>query len=889
MKKNVILGLSCLFSLLFIISIFRMSDEIQRKEDLIEASPDVMDITQDIRTKVLVTREKLNETSWASSSLDEKNWKEVSLPGYEIIKEKEFNENSYAYYRIYIPEKVTSKFTHLKGELEFSPQYILFGHYDVFVNGKFYKSSTPKNDGQALMNIPVEAGVKNIVAIQGLIHKGSTGINHRGKLFLGKASELYELHSKNYMINTVFPLIYILCKGSVVFVFALIYLLLNVQRSFETFLVFSLCVVGEDIMTGDFLATLITLNSRVYFYNFLNIVANLFLFLFLGDVVGKNLKKIHLYSIFCLITVFSFGMSVDILHTGYLFNFNSYLQAWNLISTGVIIFYLPLILKKEKILFGVLISVISLTMWGTFFSSNVGLNYKMFGNLLLFFMVAYQSFALFRREQVKSQAQEIQLLEQEKDVAIGKTASLLAHDVRRPLEQMKLILDKVSNGQVSEEFLKAAKNDVSFSITSVNNQINDIMNYSKSRQAELSVISFYHVLSGSLKQIMTINKGMNLSLEFDFTANVKVLGDESRLSSALTNLISNAVEAIRDIGKKQIGNIRFKTELKDQKFVFKIFNDGPLIPENVLAEIWKPLFTHGKESGTGLGLSSVVKTINDHKGSISVRNVGSTGVEFEIQIQASGVSDDLNQYEFQKNSSDYNYEIKSISLADKRPLRIFLLDDDMQVEEYFRFLLQNLPFQVELTFASHFETARTLVQSKRFDLYILDYDLGDKSNGLEFYHECLPFLGNEIVIHSGREQSIVNGENCLHCKKPMSFEELNSLCEKVYESRLKILLIDDSELTRMTWEMFHGRQNIELADSPETALKILTGKKDFDLCVVDFYFDNSKMNGEKLVLKIRELHPEMKIVLASNTDVSVPGFKTIDKHHFDVRNIYSRP
>lgn len=886
MKNKFILAVSCLFSLLFLGYIFKLADEIQHDEDRLELSPNIKNVTDKIKTKILVTKDDLPADVWGTANFNGLKWNEVKIPTHSIISDPEYAPGSFVYYSILVPKEETDKLSYLQGQLELSLGGVFVSRAEVYLNGTFLKVNTPETYMQSSLNIPIVTGRENVIGIKGYIKEGDRGIFHRRNIIIGKSAELFSVYSFSYRGDTVFPLIFVLCKGSVLLVFTLIFLLLNVGKFFEKSLLFSLCAVGEDVLTGDFLTSLLNLNIRAYLHNLFSLGSVVFLFLFLGDVVGKPVKKKHAIIGSLIMTIVSFLIISDVLYKGAFFGFELYLKFWIVASVSVLVFYLPGVLKVDKVLFAVMASVIALTVWSSILVGNIGLNLKLFGNLLLFFMVAYQSFALFRKEQMKLQAQEIQLLEQEKDVAIGKTASLLAHDVRRPLEQMKLILEKVSKGEVSEEFLKAAKNDVNFSITCVNNQISDIMNYTKSRQAELSEISFYNVLSGSLKQIMTINKGMNVSLDYDFKANVKILGDESRLSSALTNLISNAVEAIRDIGKKQSGVIRLSTSLHHDKFVFRIFNDGPAIPENVLTQIWKPLFTHGKESGTGLGLSSVMKTINDHKGSISVKNVDSSGVEFEIQVQSAGAKDDPSQYEFLKVSKDYTYEIKLGHLSDKRSLRILLLDDDVQVEEYFKFLIQNLPFQVEFTFASHFETAKTLIQSKRFDLYILDYDLGDTRTGLDFYQECLPYLSSEVVIHSGRDQSIVKGEKCGHHKKPMTFEELKSLCEKVFESRLKILLIDDSELTRMTWEMFHGKQNIDLADSPEEGLKLLSEKRDIQLCVVDYYFDNSQTNGEQLALKIKELYPEMKIVLASNTDVSISGFKTIEKTHFEVRNLF---
>lgn len=869
MKNKIILILLCLFSAFFIFFIFKLSDDIQRKEEILAASPNVMDVTNDIRTKALVTAKDLPSSEWANTQINESSWKDVKIPDYQPIKESEFKEGSFGYYRIHIPKSVTEKFNAFDGELEFSPQYVFFSKAEIFVNGKFVKNNSAASGSGALVTIPVESGKDNIISIKGKIKNGDSGIKHRGKLFLGKSSDIREIYSSSYKGTIVFPLIFLLCKGSVIFVFALIYLLMNVQKFFEKSLVFSICSFGEDFLTGDFLAKLININVRVYCYNLLNVVGAVFLFLFLADVAGMKIKKKTITVAGLILGFLTYAAALDILHTSHLFNFNTYLQMWNLIFICVIAFYIPMLAKKDKVLVTVMVAAIGLSGLSLFYS-NVGLNYKMMGNLLLFFMVAYQSFALFRREQLKLQEQEIQLIEQEKDVAIGKTASLLAHDVRRPLEQMKLILDKVSSGQVSDEFIRAARSDVNFSITSVNNQINDIMNYSKSRPADLIEISFYSVLSGSLKQIMTINRNLELKLVCDFKAQVKVLGDESRLAGALTNLLSNAVEAIRDIGKKSSGEIRMTTELINNKFVFRIHNDGPAIPENVFKDIWKPMFTMGKEKGTGLGLSSVMKTILDHNGEIRVRNTGD-GVEFEIQLKAASATDKVSDYEFHSTSRDYNYDVKQVENSKLRPLRIFLLDDDIQVQEYFQSLIKNLPFHVDLTFVTHYESARQAVNAKRYDLYILDHDLGGGVSGEDFRKDNLAYLGDEVLIHS---------------RKPMPFEELLNACESVYTKRMKILLVDDGELTLMAWEMFHGKHNIRTASSPEMAITILEDSQNqFDLAVVDYYFDNSSMTGEALAHKLKTMNPELSIVLSSNSELKVSGFKSIEKNQIDVRTL----
>lgn len=120
----------------------------------------------------------------------------------------------------------------------------------------------------------------------------------------------------------------------------------------------------------------------------------------------------------------------------------------------------------------------------------------------------------------------------------------------------------------------------------------------------------------------------------------------------------------------------------------------------------------------------------------------------------------------------------------------------------------------------------------------------------------------------------------------MSIETLVRICEDAYAKRLMILLADDSELTLMAWEMFHGRHNIITVDSPEKALAALeSGTHQFAMCVVDYYFDNSAMNGSDLALRIQQLRPGIKVVMASSAENNVENILSIQKNAFEVRRL----
>lgn len=880
MKKNkIVLVLSCIFSMLFLTYIFKLARDIKKSEENLIASPNVVDVTDAITTKLLILSENYTEETWSQPSTNDSTWKNVNVPKHRIVQEPEFKEGNFAYYRINVPQKSFHELNHLKNELFLALQYIQFSKLDIYVNGKLFRSNTPIGSEEYLINIPIDESRDNLVAIKGYVKAGDSGINHRGKIIVGKGGELNEIHRKAYKAATVYTLIFLLCKGSILFVFTLIFLVVKVDKFFEKSLLYGFFVLAEDVLTGNYLYEYLNLNQQVYLFNIVDIGIIVFLFLFLSDVLEKKYSKRHVAYIVAALALPSFIIAIDVLHTGHFFNIDHFLKFWNYALILVLFYFAPKVFKEDKVLFSIILISLFLTVWSAVFSDNVGFNFKAFGNLFIFFMVAYQTFILFRRQQN-------QLTEQEKDVAIGKTAAHLAHDVRRPLDQMSLILNRISAGEANPEFLKVAKQDVEFAITSVNNQINDIMNFSRTRGIELEPVSFYGVLSASIKQVLAIKKNVNIDLEYDFKAPNKILGDESRLASVLTNLISNAVEAIKDIGGKTSGVIKLTTFEEKEYLVFKIFNDGPQIPLNVLGDIFKPLFTFGKSSGTGLGLASVSKIVNEHGGLINVVNL-LNGVEFILRFRTSELVDTFTMTTFKAKSADYSYVSKNkIAATENRNLRILLLDDDRYVYEYFQDFIKKAPFEIELVHTGDVDRAKEALKAKRFDLYILDYDLGSNTTGLDFYHENLNFLKNNVVLHSNRDRSTINNIDINLYPKPMPLETFIELCEQAFKTRLRLLLVEDSKLISLAWKMFHGKHNILCVSSPEEALAFLgNDPTSVDICVLDYYYDWIEMNGEDLGDKIRLLFPELKIIISTSASFQTSRYLSVKKNAYEVRNL----
>jgi signal transduction histidine kinase len=126
--------------------------------------------------------------------------------------------------------------------------------------------------------------------------------------------------------------------------------------------------------------------------------------------------------------------------------------------------------------------------------------------------------------------------------------------------------------------------------------------------------------------------GIILETEFP-EGNWTVLGDGSQLKQVCINLVVNAQEAMSQGGTLQI--FLAANDERGRPTAMVAFSDtGGGIPEDVLARIFTPFFTT-KRHGTGLGLAIVNRIVQNHGGTLKVRNVVE-GAEFKVILPLVG-------------------------------------------------------------------------------------------------------------------------------------------------------------------------------------------------------------------------------------------------------------
>ncbi len=225
---------------------------------------------------------------------------------------------------------------------------------------------------------------------------------------------------------------------------------------------------------------------------------------------------------------------------------------------------------------------------------------------------------------------ELKLLQLNEDLAIhsdklsvvANMSAAIAHEVRNPLTSISGFIQLLKEQRhLQKEYI-----DVIFSeIERIELVLSEMLLLSKPQVVNLKKFDIIKTLDYVIALIST-KANMN-SIEIKLKKDEKpiwVYGEENQIKQVFINIIKNAIEAMQNGGKVHVSLVN------DYQFVSIYFSDtGCGIPKDTLEKIGQPFYTT-KEKGTGLGLTTCFKIIENHKGKIHISSQVGIGTTFEV-------------------------------------------------------------------------------------------------------------------------------------------------------------------------------------------------------------------------------------------------------------------
>jgi PAS domain S-box-containing protein len=214
--------------------------------------------------------------------------------------------------------------------------------------------------------------------------------------------------------------------------------------------------------------------------------------------------------------------------------------------------------------------------------------------------------------------------------AIGQMVSVVAHEVRNPLQSIRMGMD-ILNLETKEERRTESLAEIESGVNLLNDIITELLEYARPVQLRYSFRSVRSLVEDALKAVSRQLKGIVVSLDLE-RGEREVAIDSTKFAAVLVNLITNAVEAMPEGGSLHIAS-SFGREDGAEMVTLSITDTGKGIAEEDLQRIQEPFVTT-KTRGTGLGLPICRKIIEAHNGRMQIRSKLNEGTTVVITVPA---------------------------------------------------------------------------------------------------------------------------------------------------------------------------------------------------------------------------------------------------------------
>ena len=250
-------------------------------------------------------------------------------------------------------------------------------------------------------------------------------------------------------------------------------------------------------------------------------------------------------------------------------------------------------------------------------------------SILIFIPMA---FFYVRKAIEKTKNLEKRAINSERLAFIGTLAGGLAHEIKNPLSTLNINLQLLQEelesmtGENSKRVYRKTQ-VLQKEVQRLEQILNDFLRFARGQKLELKDHDMNEILDEVADFVTPEIKQKKILILKSYDADLPQCHlDSNLIKQAILNIIINAEQAMENGGELMI-----RTS-KDKKYIqIDITDTGPGIPKDIIDKIFQVYFST-KKTGTGLGLPTAKRIIEDHRGTISVQSEEGKGTNFSIKL-----------------------------------------------------------------------------------------------------------------------------------------------------------------------------------------------------------------------------------------------------------------
>jgi two-component system, cell cycle sensor histidine kinase and response regulator CckA len=257
---------------------------------------------------------------------------------------------------------------------------------------------------------------------------------------------------------------------------------------------------------------------------------------------------------------------------------------------------------------------------------------------------AITHFIAVKEDMTEKKLTDAKLLRAQRVESIGSLASGIAHDLNNILTPIVMCAPMLQLEDTPKNRRELAQTIESSAHRAVG-IVKQLLSFARGKEGQKATLQVRHLVREMAKIAREVFPRSIQVQEACDTDLWPVLADATQLHQVLLNLCVNARDAMPSGGKL---TLRADNVTLDEHYVamhkeavpgpfvrIRVEDTGTGIPDAVRARIFESFFTtKGEDLGTGLGLTTVLGIVRDHKGFITFTTVPGQGTTFEIHLPA---------------------------------------------------------------------------------------------------------------------------------------------------------------------------------------------------------------------------------------------------------------
>jgi PAS domain S-box-containing protein len=227
-------------------------------------------------------------------------------------------------------------------------------------------------------------------------------------------------------------------------------------------------------------------------------------------------------------------------------------------------------------------------------------------------------------------AAQNELLRKERLAALGEFTGTVAHELRNPLGAVAAaahVLRRKFTGQDAD--VEKALEFANRGIKRCDNIITELLDFARAKGLQPLPTKLEDWLSALLAE-QELPAGVTLRHDFE-TNDTLACFDPEEMRRAVINLVDNACQAMTgESGVK--GQLIVGTRATSERIEIDVTDSGPGIPRDSLARVLEPLYST-KTFGTGLGLPTVQRIMEEHGGGLEIDSEEGQGTQVTLWLR----------------------------------------------------------------------------------------------------------------------------------------------------------------------------------------------------------------------------------------------------------------